>query len=146
MGFFISLVPLKPTKKGLAFVQTAEFNNACLTITRDYLAARRDYEVIEGALRRYTVAKLMPDRTYSEQEVIDFYSRNWLLIDGAWKPCVQELIADYERMKADPLQWLRDRGLIPAKPSGIASVDVINSPLPSGAHYHNLKEGDDFTT
>ena len=143
-GFLRALLPIHPTKKGLAFVKTEEFRQLCLHVTRDLLTARKSNEEIEGALRRITISKLMPARAYNEQERIDFYKRNFQLIDSAWFVCVQKLIEDYTVLERDPLQWLRERGLLPASAAGIGSHASLDKPLGTSNVPENWKEGEDF--
>jgi hypothetical protein len=123
--FFKALLPLKPTKSGLNFIKTETFMQLCQRVAHTMLTSGKGWDDVDAALRHITVKELLPKRDYDENEVAEFYSRNWRLIDSAWLSAVQLLKEATVKMAADPVKFLREKGMIPPTQPGMPSAATL---------------------
>lgn len=131
MSFMRSLLPLKPTAKGLASVKTATFQHLLQAVAHRCLVSGHDWDFIDVQLRDITMRELLPKRNYDADEVVDFYKRHFQLIDGSWLPSVLRMKQDYQRVSENPEGFLRELGILPNSPLfGSQVVGTVNSPLP----------------
>jgi len=147
MSFLKSLLQINPTAKGSKFVKTATFIRTLQLVAVKMLSQGQSWSEVDAQLRDITVRELLPKCSYSVAEVADFYRTHWQLIDNTWLPAVLKMKADWLAMANDPDKFLRERGLLPGKPSGIASTSALDK------HIDNLgaiavpkewKEGTDY--
>jgi|ERR1019366_1995229 hypothetical protein len=119
MQFFRALTQIKPTSAGLKYVKTAEFATCCHQIAHDMLAAGKTWNDVDVQLRYTATVAIMPRREYDADDITNFYTRHFTVIDAAWLSTVITLKKEYMEMQKDPKQWLRAHGLFPAAPTGL---------------------------
>ena len=119
MQFIKALMQIKPNEKGLKYVKTESFGRTCQTIAHDMLSVGKTWDQVDVQLRYNTTVAIMPRRRYDSDEIADFYTRNFKVIDAAWLPAVLRMKQDFMEMEKNPKQWLRDHGLFPQSPTGL---------------------------
>jgi hypothetical protein len=130
MSLLRSLLPLKPTAKGLASVKTDAFSRLLQEVAHRMLSKGYDWEAIDVQLRDITVRELLPKRNYDADEVVEFYRRNFQLIDAAWLSSVLQMKKDYIRMTENPEKFLKEIGILPGSPLFSQQVAAtVNRPV-----------------
>jgi hypothetical protein len=145
MSFLKSLLQIKPTAKGSKFVKTETFVRTLQLVAVKMLGQGLSWNDVDAQLRDITVRELLPKRSYSVAEVADFYRNHWQLIDNTWLPAVLKMKQDWLAMTNDPNKFLRERGLLPATPSGMCSASVLDKRIDGAiAVPKEWKEGTDY--
>ena len=140
MSFIRSLLPLKPTSKGLAFVKTETFLRTLQLVAKKMLSQGHNWEEIDVQLRDITVRELLPKRSHSADEVCDFYRNYFQIIDSTWLFAVQTMKESWTVMEQDPKKFLRDLGLLPGKPAGVAPASALDRKIEGKSTMNAPKE------
>jgi hypothetical protein len=106
MGLFRFKKPIKPTERGLAFVQTEPFLQTLQRVAHHMLTLGKSWEEIDSNLRDITIRELLPRRDRNVDEAVEFYRAHWQLIDKAWLPAVLRMKEEHQRMLADPVGFM----------------------------------------
>jgi hypothetical protein len=144
LHIFRALRPLKPTVKGLAYVQSEDFRRHCKEIAASVILAGLPEETIEQRLAYITVQALLPQgRNYSVDETEQFYRANWQLVEKSWRQAIAPMM---ETVDADLIGTLRRELGIDLPSSARNDVAHLLDSAPPGTKplYHGLKEGTDF--
>ena len=140
MSFIRSLLPLKPTSKGLAFVKTETFLRTLQLVAKKMLSQGHNWEEIDVQLRDITVRELLPKRSHSADEVCDFYRNYFQIIDSTWLFAVQAMKESWTVMAQDPKKFLRDLGLLPGTPAGVAPASALDRKIEGKSTMNAPKE------
>jgi hypothetical protein len=135
-----TLMPLKPTKQGLRFVASPEFQLLCERLVASAVVRGDGPEAIETRLRHATVGELLPHRRYSADAVADFYAANWKLVDSAWKKAVAPMLTTANFGAA----IARVLGVSLPSPVGVVDADALDHPIKGRELPADWREGVHF--
>jgi len=131
MKLLRSLLPIKPTDKGLKSVQSLNFQRLCQEMAHKMLCAGKTWDDIDAALQYETIRELMPNRHYDADDFAEFYKRNWQLVTRSWFYAVEQIKKDHARMMENPERFLKELGILPSSPLfGQQVASTVNRPLP----------------
>jgi hypothetical protein len=71
---------------------SAEFISLCRQIASKAVLADLPYEVLESRCRAATISVLLPARTYSPDEIADFYRVHYAEVDQVWRSAIEDMM------------------------------------------------------
>jgi hypothetical protein len=99
-----SLGQLQPTAKGRKMAGSPEFATFCQQIATKVILAEQSYEILESRLRAATIKMLLPQRSYSPEEIADFYRVHFGEVDQIWRSHVSEMMTTIDSDRTGTLE------------------------------------------